>query len=340
VLHRSGDAAGAVSAWTALGTTDARVLYWLGVAQESLGDAAGSRTSFEAAVAAGPRDFHGLEAALELSGAERPAPTYMQYDLETAPDWVVLQAWVSAMASPGQTAAAFDGDSARLLARLGMRAEAEQAIYALVERDATPTRLLDSARLAYEIGLKSTAARLAERLRLALGVRWSEAPVDLLRLGFPVDFPALLDREAKANGIDPLFMAALIRTESFWEPSAVSPVGALGLTQVMPATGEGIAAALDVEGFSVDALLRPPTSLRFGAFYVAEQIASFGHPFAALAAYNGGPGRAARWLESWDGRSAASFAETVDIEETRNYVELVLEAYARYQAAYTVTAQR
>jgi soluble lytic murein transglycosylase len=60
----------------------------------------------------------------------------------------------------------------------------------------------------------------------------------------------------------------------------------------------------------------------------------FGHAFAALAAYNGGPSRADRWLSAWDGETAASYAEVVDIQETRHYVELVLEHYARYEAAY------
>jgi soluble lytic murein transglycosylase len=129
-------------------------------------------------------------------------------------------------------------------------------------------------------------------------------------------------------------MAALIRTESFWEPGAISPVGAMGLTQVMPETGAGIAEALGIEGFDPASLLRPATSLKFGAYFIGEQLKEFQFPYVALAAYNGGPGRAARWIEAWDGESAASFAEAVDIEETRNYVELVMMFYARYEAAH------
>lgn len=61
---------------------------------------------------------------------------------------------------------------------------------------------------------------------------------------------------------------------------------------------------------------------------------SYGEPFVALAAYNGGPGRAGRWMDRWDGANAPSFVEVVDIEETRDYVERVLEAYGRYLHAY------
>jgi soluble lytic murein transglycosylase len=114
-------------------------------------------------------------------------------------------------------------------------------------------------------------------------------------------------------------------------------VGALGLTQVMPATGENIAAQLGVEGHTQGDLLKPEVSARFGAYYLATQIEGFGGNIgAALAAYNAGPGNAARWTET-SGNDVDLLVETVDFDETRTYLEHVLANYAFYRYAYGVS---
>jgi soluble lytic murein transglycosylase len=332
VHFTAGDPAGAVAAWDALGQGDARVHYWRGVAERALAAEAESLASFAAAVEAGPLDFHGVEAA-RAAGIARPLDVaYRPRPLSGPADWPAIESWLSAEVGGGPEPA--PGSAAVTLASLGLRTEAEQLLRSLAASGSSPWRLLAVARQAHDLGLKGTAARLADRLRIEQGAAWHDVPPALLAVAYPIDFPAVLDREASEAGLDPLFLAALIRVESFWEPGAVSPVGALGLMQVMPETGRSIADALGVEGFEVEALLRPATSLKFGSYYIGAQVRQFGLPYVALAAYNGGPGRAARWLNAWDGVSAASFAETVDIDETRHYVELVLESYARYEAAY------
>ncbi|MEX1102760.1 MAG: lytic transglycosylase domain-containing protein, partial [Dehalococcoidia bacterium] len=181
-------------------------------------------------------------------------------------------------------------------------------------------------------GLPDVAARLAVRLRSELGLTWAQAPMDLMRLSYPVDYVTLLDAEARANGIDPLFFAALIRQESFWDANAGSHAGALGLTQVIPPTGEAIAQSLGVDFAPAD-LFRPAVSLKFGANYIAGQLRAFGNPYHALAAYNAGPGNAERWA-NFAGGSPADFAEAVDFAETQGYVISVMEHYAHYMAAY------
>jgi soluble lytic murein transglycosylase len=155
-----------------------------------------------------------------------------------------------------------------------------------------------------------------------------------MRLEYPLDFVPTLQAESKAAGIDPLFFAALIRQESLWDPAAGSSAGALGLTQVIPPTGQGIADALGVEGFVADDLFRPSVSLRFGAYYAGEQLRQYqGNALAALAAYNAGPTNAARWLAEASA-TPADFVERVDIPETQHYVEVILEHYAHYVKAY------
>jgi soluble lytic murein transglycosylase len=156
--------------------------------------------------------------------------------------------------------------------------------------------------------------------------------MDLMRLAYPLDYVTLLDSEAESYGIDPLFFAALIRQESFWDADAGSIAGALGLTQVIPPTGEAIAQSLGVE-FAPSDLFRPAVSLRFGANYISGQLRAFGNPYHALAAYNAGPGNAERWA-NLAGSAPADFAEAVDFAETQGYVISVMEHYAHYQAAY------
>ena len=144
----------------------------------------------------------------------------------------------------------------------------------------------------------------------------------------------LLRRIALDAGLPPLLLLALVRQESAYNPDAVSFANAIGLTQVIPPTGQQIANSLGVP-WRLSDLLIPERSLRFGASYLAEQIERFdGNILAALAAYNGGPRNADRWLAAqwWPG--AAGYIATIDFSETRRYVERVIEQYAWYRYLY------
>lgn len=332
LLYARGEPAAAAVAWESVGDNSPRVLFWRGVAFAASGQDELAITAFDSAIRAGPLDFYGLEAARAVGEAGALDVRYRPRDLTRGIDWATAEAWV-ATRTPGSPVAA-PVTAAANLAALGLREEAAAVLLEAAPAGSSAWEILAAAREARELGLGSTAARLAERLRATIGVSWHDVPSELLALAYPLDFPAVLDAEARKAGLDPLFVAALVRVESLWEPGAVSHAGALGLTQVMPATGEAIAAALDVNGFTPSQLLQPSVSLQFGAHYIGEQVRQFGEPFVALAAYNGGPSRAAAWMSEWDGTNAASFVEVVDIEETRHYVELVLEAYGRYEHAY------
>lgn len=137
------------------------------------------------------------------------------------------------------------------------------------------------------------------------------APVDgefgLPRL-MPLDqpFQEAIARAAAAHGLDEKLLHALVLTESGYRADAVSPVGAFGLTQLMPAT----AVELGVRN-----RFDPTENLRGGADYLARQILRFGDLRLALAAYNAGPSRVAR------------LGRVPDISETRQYVSLVIDCY-------------
>jgi soluble lytic murein transglycosylase len=180
---------------------------------------------------------------------------------------------------------------------------------------------------------------LAARSTLRLATLWPhgsiyDVPEVVQRLAYPLAYADLLSNEAQAHDLDPLLLASLVRQESLFEPVATSYAGARGLGQVMPATGAGIARSLNVEDYAVEDLYRPSISIRFGAYYLAVQIDRFDEELlVALAAYNGGPGNALRWLEA-GGDDLDLFVEVITADQSRVYLQRVYQGYIIYERLY------
>lgn len=161
------------------------------------------------------------------------------------------------------------------------------------------------------------------------------APRRFWQLAFPLPFRDAIWREARHRGLDPLLMAALIRQESEFDPGAVSPAGAIGLMQVMPATGRQIGRRLRMRAVTRRALHRPEVNLRVGAYYLAQLLnARGGKVEEALAAYNAGPTRIPIWKEWGDYREPAEFVETIPLAQTRDYVQIILRNLEFYRWLY------
>lgn len=327
VLFEAGDASGAISAWDASGAVrDGRMLYWLGRAHQSLGDPASATAAFTEAATADRLSFFGMEAARELGQPPDDFPDYVPLSEPGRPDWDAIATWLAG-GTPTIAPAATETAAADLVA-LGLETEAAATI---AESAAAPIARL---RAATELGLISYSARLASSLLQPRASSLEQVPVDLLRLAYPIGYVALLDGTSALEDVDPLFVAALIRTESFWDHEAVSLADAIGLTQVIPSTGEAIANALSYEAWTPDHLRRPATSIAFGVYYISGHLHRFGNPYQALAAYNGGPGNALIWGAAASPDHPADFTEAITYSETRNYVEYVMSAYAVYRYAY------
>jgi soluble lytic murein transglycosylase len=185
--------------------------------------------------------------------------------------------------------------------------------------------------------MPTAALRIATQLA-NIAPRDAAASLVIQSLIYPTAFLELVDEQARRYNLDPRLLLALVRQESLFDQVAGSTAGALGLTQVIPSTGRDIAAGIGVADFEPNQLFRPATSLHFGADYLAQMLRQFNRDLApALAAYNAGPGNAARWRQSASVHDHDLYIENIDFTETRRYVPLVLEHYAQYLALYPIS---
>jgi len=161
-----------------------------------------------------------------------------------------------------------------------------------------------------------------------------------LELYYPKPFAALIEKHANANKIHPYVLLGLIRTESAFIPDIGSHAGAVGLAQIMPATGREVAASIKKRGgpdFAADGeidLTDPEINVHMGAFYLRDLTDTLGSPMLALLGYNGGPARIRRLRRAAPSLPEDIFIETVSITETRNYGKRVMAAAAAYGYLY------
>lgn len=155
---------------------------------------------------------------------------------------------------------------------------------------------------------------------------------DALELRFPLAYLDQLKPLAHASGLDPALVLALIRKESLFNPTARSRVGALGLMQVMPTTGQQVSQQLQNALITESDLLKPEYNLPIGVHYLAELMQRFkNNPILAAAAYNAGPSRANSWKQRLGKQTDPHWVEQITFAETRDYVKSILafrEVYA------------
>ena len=147
-------------------------------------------------------------------------------------------------------------------------------------------------------------------------------------------YPDIVMEMSAEYQVDPYLVAAVIHCESSNNKEAVSPVGAMGLMQIMPDTGGWIAEKLEMEGFDQQQLFEPEINIRFGCWYLDYLSKKFnGNRTSVLAAYNGGPGNVEKWLAD-DRYSADGQLTDIPFPETERYIEKVQRAYEKYLTLY------
>lgn len=146
-----------------------------------------------------------------------------------------------------------------------------------------------------------------------------------LQLRFPLAYRDLMQRAAHDNALSTPWLFAIARQESTFMPDARSPVGALGIMQLMPDTAKQVARGLRTKVSSAD-LREPGPNIRLGGNYLGTMLNRYrGNRVLATAAYNGGPGRISGILKNQQ-RALPSdvWIETLPYRETREYVQNVL----------------
>ena len=154
-------------------------------------------------------------------------------------------------------------------------------------------------------------------------------------LAYPLAFRDSIARVSKQSSIPPDLLQALMREESALDPRALSATGALGLTQVMPATARMLARKLKLKGYQTASLFDPETNIRIGGAYLGELYARFQHPALALASYNAGPGAVSGWMKARGTLQLDAWVEEIPLDETRGYVKRCLRSFAAYQYLYS-----
>lgn len=153
-------------------------------------------------------------------------------------------------------------------------------------------------------------------------------------ISHPRAYEDLVTMAANSQGLDPALIWAIMRQESTFKPFVVSRSAAFGLMQIIPPTAHEIARTLGEEPFSIENLLDPPVSIRFGSSYLRTLLNHFnGRLPQAIAAYNAGPDAVDRW-EKKGNLEADEFIELIPYEQTNDYVKKVLVNYWKYRAAH------
>ncbi len=293
-------------------------LYWAGKSADRLGQTEDATEFYRRAAAGFPRSYYSARAVqlgyrdqVQLKG--RSADSFRQ-DVPPLAHRAHLE-------------------RAGLLNQLGLRdwsvAEMQQAV-----RDYTGHKTaLKAIRDYYEaLGYRDQALRLS--MRLFDG----RDPEELSRI-YPTYYWEEIAAAAAEAQIDPYLVLSVIRQESTFNEKAVSRAGARGLMQIMPHTGLNLARRLEVKPFKLRALFDPAVSIRFGSYFLGNQMRQFTTDAGAdlgfelgLAAYNAGPHNARRWLKTFPSEDPDAFVERIPFKETRLYVKLVLKNYAIYKA--------
>jgi soluble lytic murein transglycosylase len=172
-----------------------------------------------------------------------------------------------------------------------------------------------------------------------LAMSLEDAPPAFWQLLFPLPYEKDLVRNAKLENLDPYMVAALIRQESEFDPQALSPKHAYGLTQVEPATGRALARRAGIKRFSNRSLFQPAINLRLGACYLRGLLDQWGGQWEqALASYNAGKSRVNDWITWNQYQEPAEFVESIPFTETREYVEAVMRNATVYRQLYASKA--
>lgn len=218
------------------------------------------------------------------------------------------------------------------LAQLGLLNLFEDEInLALPAREATRQHIYSRAMFALRLGGATTAIKEIRNSPRIYAAMERECLADILPILYPREHMDIFAKEARRNGIDKYLLMAITRTESTFDPLAISRVGAMGLMQLMPATAE----LEGFEGFKINApelAFSPAENIKLGASHLRRLFDKYDNNWhLVISGYNAGSQAVDRWLKRYPNTSEELWVEMINFKETRHYVKKVLSAYWSYR---------
>lgn len=325
---------------------------WQGKTQAAMGDMDSAKATWEQAASVDPTGYYSERARDILRGLEpfTPPPTYdLAFDLNAektrAIEWMVttfdLQT-AGDLNSPGPLLQDPRFTRGSELWRLGLFEEARLEFEDLrISFENDPANSFRLANYLLDLGLYRSAILASRQVLNLAGLDDASslnAPLYFNHIRFGPYYAELVIPVAQKYAFHPLFVLSLIRQESAFEGFVRSSAGARGLMQIVPSTGREIAAELNwPPNYTDDDLYRPLVSITLGSHYLANWRDRLdGDLYAALAAYNAGPGNASAWHKLAQ-NDPDLFLEVIRYEETRNYIRGVYEFFNLYRRIYSRT---
>ncbi|MDR0821859.1 MAG: lytic transglycosylase domain-containing protein [Oscillospiraceae bacterium] len=151
---------------------------------------------------------------------------------------------------------------------------------------------------------------------------------------YPMYYKEFVAKYSRQYSLDEYFVYAVIRTESGFDPTAVSSVGARGLMQIMSDTFDWVKFRLDDDETDFGLMFDPETNIKYGCYLLSYNLDKFGSEEAAAAAYHAGVGSVSAWLEDERYSKDGSSLDKIPMPDTAHYVDKVAKAYNKYLEIY------
>lgn len=216
-------------------------------------------------------------------------------------------------------------DRAEFLIGLGILEDAGLEIKRMEEESTNPLESINVSILYAKVNDFYNSIKVADGIGLPL------ANI----LSYPRGFDNIVKGFSAKYNVDEFIVYSIIREESRFKKDAVSPANAVGLMQLIPATGRSTAVEVGISGYNSDMLYVARVNIELGIAYYKKVLELFsGSVHLALASYNAGPNNAAKWVVRFPNLDMDEFVEEIPFQETRNYVRRVLRSYGAYKAIY------
>lgn len=305
-----------------------RAAFWIGKWAQKLGKTAEAKQAFIYTIANYPRSYYSWRSA-----------KYLGWDVG---DFGTIRALDPPIVKPPTRSPLPTGsDALKELYSIGQNLEAWELWQAEFTLRQQPTAIDKLASGMLQNGLEKYITSIVEVAEIEDNAKTPEQKLEFKEIRqqtsywrtlYPLAFIDPIRQISSKQRVNSLLTTSLIRQESKFSPVVKSPVGALGLMQVIPDTAKFASYKIGLKKYE---LTNPEDNLRLGTWYL-----KFTHELVkdnsvlAIAGYNAGPGNVTKWVKQFGTEDLDEFIEQIPFEETQNYVKNVLGNYWNYLRLY------